>query len=79
MFQLLVGKNSFVGYSQVEHAGSLKLPKIKRGILSAKALLVKPNESADVIARMNLIYAKNHTVYTDLKIIFSNFNKLDRS
>ena len=77
MFQILVAKSSFVGYAQVEHAGSLKLPKIKRGILTATSLLVVPNESADVIARMNLIYAKNHTVYADLKIIFKNFKQLD--
>lgn len=77
MFQVLIGQQSFVGYAQVAHAGSLKLPKLKRGLLSATTLLVKPNESADVIARMNLIYAKNHTVLTDLKIIFKGFWRLD--
>lgn len=77
MIQVFIGKSSFVGYATVKHAGTLKLPKIKRGILTATALLVRPNESADVVARMNLIYAKNHTAFTDLKIIFGNFKQLD--
>ncbi|MFK8045402.1 MAG: glycosyltransferase [Crocinitomicaceae bacterium] len=76
MLQVLFGKTSFVGYAQVNHTGSLKLPKIKQGILPATAILLKPNETAEVIARMNLIYAKNHTVWTDLKIIFKNFKML---
>ncbi|MFK8038239.1 MAG: glycosyltransferase family 2 protein [Crocinitomicaceae bacterium] len=78
MFQIFFGKKSFVGYTQVKHSESLKLPKIKRGILSPAALLLKPNESADVIARMNLIYAKNHSVLTDLKIIKKSLSKLDQ-
>jgi GT2 family glycosyltransferase len=77
MFQVMIGRSSLVGYAQVDHPGALKLPKIKRGILPATALLIKPNESAEVVARMNLIYAKNHTIFTDLKIIFRNFKKLD--
>ena len=77
LFQILLGKKSFVGYGHVTHSGSLKLPKIKQGIVSSSSVLNKQQKNkADVIARMNLIYAKNHTVYTDFKILIQNWRKI---
>ncbi len=78
LFQVVIGKKSFVGYTHTQHMGNLKLPKIKQGILNTAALLERPTDEIEIIARMNLIYAKNHTMLMDLKIIWNNFLRLDQ-
>jgi GT2 family glycosyltransferase len=78
MFQVLKGQISFVGYTPINHSSNLKLPKIKKGILPSK-LMVKDAGVLDEqgVARLNLIYAKNHSVAVDLKIIFNHFLRWD--
>jgi len=78
LLMILVGKLSFVGYAQIRHESNLKLPKIKKGVLSTLDQLKNQSVDATVISRLNLIYAKNQSVLTDLKIIFSHFLQLDR-
>jgi lipopolysaccharide/colanic/teichoic acid biosynthesis glycosyltransferase len=67
-----------VGYAPINHSSNLKLPKIKRGLLSS-VLMVKDYQtlSADAVSRLNLIYAKNHSFLVDLKIIMNHFSKWD--
>ncbi|UKN02868.1 glycosyltransferase [Paracrocinitomix mangrovi] len=78
MLGIFIGKLSFVGYAPIHHASNLKLPSIKRGVLTCEMVLPSANVDEDSISRMNLIYAKNHSFLMDLKIIFRNFNQLDR-
>ncbi|OIQ34205.1 MAG: hypothetical protein BM555_04490 [Crocinitomix sp. MedPE-SWsnd] len=77
MFGVLRGKISFVGYAKIHHASNLKLPAIKKGILSSLMLVPNNQLDDDAISRLNLIYAKNHSFRMDLKIIFKNLGKLD--
>ncbi len=77
MFGVLIGKLSMVGYAPVKHISTLKLPKIKRGILSAALQFNSSNPDDDAVARINLIYAKNHSLMMDMKIIWKNWKKLD--
>ena len=74
---LIIGNISLVGYAKIDHVSNLKLPHIKRGILSSLMMVNKGDMDADAVARLNLIYAKNHSLIMDLKIIFKNFGKLD--
>lgn len=76
MFGVLFGKYSFVGYTIINHSSNLKLPKIKKGILSASQMVDEGNLDEDSISRLNLIYAKNHTVLMDLKIVARNSKRL---
>ena len=78
MFRVLLGSLSFVGYTRIEHVSNLKLPQIKRGILSSRLMVPDAQLDQDGISRLNLIYAKNHSYLMDLKIIFRNFSKLDQ-
>jgi GT2 family glycosyltransferase len=78
MFATLFGKLSFVGYAKIDHEANLKLPAIKRGILSSLNMVPKAKMDKDAVARLNLIYAKNHSFMMDLKVIFRNFKKLDK-
>ena len=77
LFKVLVGRLSFVGYTKIQHVSNLRLPSIKRGILSSILMLPPSNADNETISRLNLIYAKNHSLLMDLKIIFRNFAKLD--
>lgn len=74
---LIIGNISLVGYAKIDHVSNLKLPHIKRGILSSLMMVDKGDMDADAVARLNLIYAKNHSLIMDLKIIFKNFANLD--
>ncbi|MBI3134286.1 MAG: glycosyltransferase [Bacteroidetes bacterium] len=77
MFGVLTGGLSIVGYAPVKHISTLKLPKIKRGILTAAMQFNTTQDDEESVARLNLIYAKNHSVLMDLKIIYRNWWKLD--
>ncbi|MBN4071247.1 glycosyltransferase [Crocinitomix catalasitica] len=77
MFKVFFGRLSFVGYTIVDHSSSLKLPQIRRGVLSSSAMVRETDLDKDGISRLNLIYAKNHSYLMDLRIIFRNFVKLD--
>lgn len=77
MFAILGGTLSFVGYAYVNHSSTLKLPKIKRGILTSTMMVNQEGQDEDVISRLNLIYAKNHSYIMDLRIIARHFFKLD--
>lgn len=77
LFGILFGKLSFVGYAKIHHSSNLRLPNIKRGILSSVMMVPSKQLDDDGISRLNLIYAKNHSYLMDLKIIFKNFGALD--
>jgi len=77
MFGVLSGRVSMVGYATIHHSSNLKLPKIKRGILPASLLFKNAQHDEDSISRLNLIYAKNHSLMMDLKIIYKNWKSLD--
>jgi O-antigen biosynthesis protein len=78
MFGVLGGKLSLVGYATVHHASNLRLPKIRRGVLPASLLFRNSQQDEDSVSRLNLIYAKNHSVLMDLKVIANNWRLLDR-
>lgn len=76
---LLFGSVSLVGYAPVKHISTLRLPKIKKGILKANQQFNEGVHDEDAIARINLIYAKNHSMLMDLKIVIKNWRKLDQA
>lgn len=78
MSNILFGKKTFVGYHFIEHSSSLVLPKIKKGVLPISLQVKDGNLDEETIGRMNLIYAKNQTMLTDIVIIFRNFLSLDK-
>lgn len=78
MFQVVIGKVSLVGYATIQHSSNLRLPQIKRGILPATFMVDPFYLGEDAISRLNLIYAKNHTLFMDLTIVFKHFWQLDK-
>ncbi|MCH2235195.1 MAG: glycosyltransferase family 2 protein [Crocinitomicaceae bacterium] len=78
IFSIFGGKSTFVGYGIVDHASNLALPKLKKGVLPITLQVPDQNLTEDAVGRLNLIYAKNHSVYLDFKLIINNLGRLDR-
>ncbi len=75
---IVFGHLSFVGYAVRDDQGYIQLPNIKRGILSPLDNISGPLHPEVSVARLNLIYSKNHSVWTDFSTICRNLKKLDR-
>lgn len=76
IFNVLFGLKTFVGFSYENLVSDINLPKIKKGVLSVKSL--KKTKKLGVIktGELNILYAKNYSVWFDLKIVVSNLNQL---
>ncbi len=78
--QLITGKKTVVGYAISLSNEGLKLPKIKSGILTplnAKRRSI-PNDKPERFHKMNLIYARDYSVWKDLQVLLQNVLLLDR-
>ena len=72
LFEILIGRKTFVGYFTTKEANIKSLPIIKQGVLRP----FKVNLDAEHDS--NLFYAKNYKIGLDLMIIFNNWHELDR-
>lgn len=77
MWSVLIGKRSIVGYSFNAERHEKNLPQIRKGILTPIEGKNK-NEKETLQAKLNLIYARDYTVFTDLQILLKNWSDLDR-
>lgn len=75
LFQILIGKKSFIGYHTIVTKHESKLPKIKEGILSNKDIQLDHHLPID---KLNLIYARDYKISKDLEILMKAWKKLDR-
>ncbi|MEE4285443.1 MAG: hypothetical protein V2I31_04820, partial [Mariniphaga sp.] len=75
-WQVLLGKKSWVGYA-VPTENQSELPAIKSGILSPADML--DNTSADPTRnhRLNVLYARNYSVFTDAEILLKGWKNSD--
>jgi len=74
ILRVFLGKLSWVGY----HNYSNSLPEIRNGVLST-VILTKSNQLTDKdIDKINVNYARDYKIYTDLYLIIHGFNKLGK-
>ena len=80
LIQLITGKKTVVGYKTDKSSASLKLPKIKSGILTPLDWKSRqtPMNKPDKFPKLNLIYARDYTVLKDLQLLVQNVRELDR-
>jgi GT2 family glycosyltransferase len=77
MWKVLIGQQSLVGYSFDAERYEKSLPQIREGVLTP----VEGRNSKENItlqAKLNLIYARDYSVFTDLQILLNNWKSLDR-
>ncbi|MEE4196906.1 MAG: glycosyltransferase [Bacteroidales bacterium] len=77
-FKVLLGIKTWVGYTPDDTSRQNHLPKIKDGILSPGILFNPKGDHQTVYHHANMIYAKNYTVWNDLRILLRGINLLDR-
>ena len=73
--QVLFGAFTWVGYyDQNDKQEKLKLPELQKGIFSPMNL--RKNTKGLTGKKLNLLYAKNYSVETDISIVFRNIRNL---
>jgi len=76
LFLVLFGKRSWVGYAG--GGTSIRLPALKKGILSPLSALSPLIANADAIDRLNVIYAKDYSLFHDLRILWKGIQEIGR-
>lgn len=76
LFSILIGKRTFIGYSDTEMKTDVRLPKTKIGILSPSDAI----EGADsgIREKLNLLYARDYSMRKDFSILLKSWRNLDR-
>jgi lipopolysaccharide/colanic/teichoic acid biosynthesis glycosyltransferase len=73
IFNVLIGKNSWVGFSDGEQ---IHVTQLRKGIISPVSLYEDKKLDASTIHRLNLLYAKDYHTYTDLELILKSWKQL---
>lgn len=75
MWKILIGKKSFIGFSEETTNKDVRLPKIKQGILSPiDSVSIKTSEIQE---KLNLLYARDYSMRKDFSILLKAWRKLD--
>lgn len=76
--KVFTGRISWVGLSAQFSNDPAKEISFKRGVLTPMDALKKPGIDENTISRLNVLYAKEYSVYTDLRIILKGVKNLGR-
>lgn len=76
VLQVFIGKRSFIGFSEELSLRDIRLPRIKKGILT-------PGDGLDFVddaitEKLNLLYARDYSMRKDFSIVWKAWQKLDR-
>ena len=73
---VLFGRRTWVGYCDATD-DTQKLPKIRRGVYTPSTPIEKLGTLTDAEFKnqMNLLYARDYTVWKDAEIFFKSFSK----
>ena len=75
--KVFFGKLSLVGFAIAEKTQTHELPRIKKGILTPTDTF--KNVQPDQIAKVNLLYARDYSIWYDLKLLKNCWGKLDKT
>jgi len=76
-FRVIAGKRSWVGYhAEQDTAQHPALPAIRPGIFHPADGIRIPITDAEMIQRLNLLYARDYRIHTDLLILWKNIRKI---
>jgi lipopolysaccharide/colanic/teichoic acid biosynthesis glycosyltransferase len=77
IFQVLIGKKTWVAYANSNSESISQLPRIKEGVLSPISGLGPINDLA-FSNKLNIIYAKDYKASTDIRIILKGLKSLGK-
>ena len=75
VFAVLVGKKSFIGFSEALSLKDVRLPRIKKGILTPDDGFEFQDEG--ITEKLNLLYARDYSMRKDFSILWKAWRKLD--
>lgn len=78
IFWVLFGYKTWIGYYHDKNVGIDKLPQIRQGVLHPGDVFKGRNIPAETYKKLNLIYARDYKITTDLNIIWKGFSNLGR-
>ena len=78
LLSVLIGRRSWIGYSELSEATRFRLPRIKAGVLSPLHGLPPNSRSNDIVDRVNVVYARDYRLSNDLNILLKGFKELGR-
>ncbi len=76
---VLFGIKTWVGYYESGDIQTNHLPNIKKGILTPLDYVKSSENSVTYIENLNMVYAKNYKIWTDLQILIKGFKNTDRN
>jgi len=76
---VLFGQRSWIGYSKLNEATRFRLPRIKKGVLSPAHALTEHQNAEEVVNRLNVVYARDYHLTTDLNILRKGFKELGKT
>ncbi len=83
IFDVFVGRKTWVGYSGSSRQPSIGspqlLPKIRPGVLYPLDALGRRHLNAATVQRLNFLYAKDYDVWRDIEVIWKGKRELGRS
>ena len=74
--RVLAGSCSIVGFRNTGDSSFLNLPKLIPGILHPDDVFKGDELTAETLENLNLAYARNYRILTDIRILFRGFSKL---
>ena len=76
--EVIIAKKSWIGFANNgARSKELKLPKIRPGVLPPILISEKDMLDSSTIQRLNLFYAKEFSIWMDIKFIWHNVKHLD--
>jgi lipopolysaccharide/colanic/teichoic acid biosynthesis glycosyltransferase len=78
ILKVLLGIRSWVGYCHYALNANVNLPHIRKGILNPADGIVKHDVPADIAESLNILYSKDYSVTSDVRIFLRNIRKLGR-
>lgn len=75
VFAVLIGKKSFIGFSEELSLKDVRLPRIKKGILTPDDGFEFQDEG--ITEKLNLLYARDYSMRKDFSIVWKAWRKLD--
>lgn len=81
LVNVVIGKFTWVGYSSTDPSNldaDFPLPHLKPGVLSPVDDISEYPKDANTISRLDLLYAKDYSMWQDVNIIFRNISKLGK-
>ena len=76
IFNCLIGRKTWVGIQSIQKVNQLTLPKISDGIFSLSD--ISKNSDILLIEKLNMIYARDYTIWKDWEVLYKNLGSIDR-